>query len=72
MSNIIKPIILSSVILLLIVCLTIGTALYSREPSCNAKWDLMKKKVNYSFFTGCMVEYKLGEYIPINQYRVVD
>lgn len=56
---------------MIVLFLIIGEIIWD-SITCSNKGDLMLKKTSYGLSTGCMIEYRPGEWVPINQYRVVD
>ena len=40
--------------------------------SCSARADILQFKSTYSFFAGCMIEYKPNKWIPLSQFRVIE
>lgn len=39
--------------------------------ACKTQANLMGMRHNWSFFQGCMIEPKPGQWVPLNNYRVL-
>ena len=57
--------------IIFIILIAFGCVAYS-SCSCHEQGAMMKKRANFSLVSGCMVEHKPGEWIPVQQYRVIE
>lgn len=68
----IRAMIWFGIISALVVGLISWLCLKSNAYECRRKAAIMEMNQTFSFWEGCMIEYKPGKWIPYDKYRVVD